>query len=76
MANDLMSENPFSGEPNLSVSERGLSVAGGLMLAALGARSRPNKVLSLIAVIAGSALAIRGATGHCPAKAMLADQRA
>jgi uncharacterized membrane protein len=75
MSNDLMSENPFSGEPNLSMTERGLSVAGGLAIAALGAKSRPNQLLSLFAVIVGSALAIRGATGHCPAKAMLANQR-
>lgn len=49
---------------NLSMTERAVSVAIGLGLAAAAAQPRPNKVLSLLALIAGSALAIRGATGH------------
>lgn len=61
----------FSGQPNLSLTERTLSVVGGLALAAVGAQPRPNVVLSFAAVILGSALAIRGATGHCPAKSLL-----
>lgn len=56
----------FSGDTNLSITERTLSVVGGLALAAIGAQPRPNKILSLVAILAGSALAIRGATGHCP----------
>lgn len=49
---------------NLSFTERAVSVALGLTLAAAAAQPRPNKVLSLLALVAGSALAIRGATGH------------
>ncbi len=66
----------FSGDTNLSTTERALSIVGGLVLAALGARPRPNKVLSLVALVAGSALAIRGATGHCAVKAVLDSERA
>jgi uncharacterized membrane protein len=61
----------FSTEPNLSMTERAVCVVGGLALAAVAAKPRPNMVLSLIVLIAGSALAIRGATGHCPMKAAL-----
>lgn len=61
----------FSGEQNLSFTERSVSVVGGLALAAVAAKPRPNKVLSLLALVAGVALAIRGATGHCPAKAAI-----
>ena len=32
---------------------------------------RPNKFLSLAALVAGSLLAIRGATGHCAAKSLM-----
>lgn len=56
----------FSGEKNLSATERTLSVVGGLVIAAIGAQPRPNRLLSLAAILVGSALAIRGATGHCP----------
>jgi hypothetical protein len=34
---------------------------------------RPNKVLSLLALLGGAGLAIRGATGHCPVKATLSQ---
>ena len=40
-------------------------------LAALAAKPRPNMFLSLAALVVGSALAIRGATGHCAVKAMV-----
>lgn len=63
----------FSGDQNLSTTERALSVVGGLGLAAIAAKPRPNKLLSLLALIGGSALAIRGATGHCSVKAMLTE---
>lgn len=59
----------FSGEHNLSLTERSLSVVGGLALAAIAAKPRPNKVLSLVCLVAGAALAIRGASGHCAVKA-------
>lgn len=72
MANAVVEEarNLFSGEVNLSATERAVSVAGGLALAALGAKPRPNMFLSLAALLGGAALAIRGATGHCPYKAL------
>lgn len=56
----------FSGEKNLSATERTISVVGGLAIAAIGAQPRPNPLFSLAAIVIGSALAIRGATGHCP----------
>lgn len=73
MAQDMMERatSLFSGEANIGYVERAASVVGGLALAAVGAQPRPNKWLSLIAVVAGSALAIRGATGHCGVKAMM-----
>jgi uncharacterized membrane protein len=73
MANALVDEakHIFSGEQNLSFTERSLSVVGGLALAAVAAKPRPNMLLSLVALIAGSALAIRGATGHCSVKALI-----
>ena len=58
----------------LSLTERTLSVAGGLVLAALAARPRPNVVLSVLALAAGSFLAYRGATGSCPIRSALADR--
>jgi hypothetical protein len=44
---------------------------GGLVLAAAGAKPRPNMLLSLIALGAGAYLAWRGAEGSCPVKAMI-----
>jgi hypothetical protein len=40
----------------------------GLGIAAAAAQPRPNKFLSLAALVIGAGLAIRGATGHCPVK--------
>ena len=65
----------FTPGTNLSATERTVSVVAGLALAALGAKPRPNKVLSLAAIMAGSALAIRGATGHCGLKAMMSRDK-
>ena len=45
-----------------------MSVVLGLGIAAAAAQPRPNKWLSLAALVVGAGLAIRGATGHCPAK--------
>jgi hypothetical protein len=36
----------------------------------------PNKVSSLLALLGGAGLAIRGSTGHCPVKAALAQNPA
>jgi hypothetical protein len=55
---------------NLSMTERALSVALGIGLAAASIR-RPN-ALGLAALLAGSALAVRGVYGYCPVKAALA----
>ena len=60
---------------NLSLTERTISVGGGLVLAAAAAQPRPNMVLSLLALATGAALAYRGATGYCPIKANLIDAR-
>ncbi len=61
-----------SGE--LSPTERTLSVAGGLVLAAVAAQPRPNVVLSILALAAGSFLAYRGATGTCPIRSAMAER--
>ena len=75
MANAVLDEakHLFSGSTNLSFTERSLSVVGGLALAAVAAKPRPNKLLSLAALVAGAALAIRGATGYCAVKATMTD---
>lgn len=70
-----MLSDVLSGSPELSTGERVVSVAVGLMLAAAGAKPRPNMLLNLLALGAGSYLAYRGATGYCPVKAALTDQR-
>ena len=76
MSNAVLDEaqHLFSGEANISFTERAVSVAAGLALAAVAAQPRPNKLLSLVALLAGSALAIRGATGHCAWKALMHDR--
>ncbi|WP_035486842.1 hypothetical protein [Geminicoccus roseus] len=56
---------------HLSTSERGMYVLGGLVMAAAGAKPRPNPLLNLIALGAGAYLAWRGAEGSCPIKAMI-----
>lgn len=67
---DPMIPSVFEGEPNLTTTERAVSVVLGLGIAAAAAQPRPNKWLSLAALVVGAGLAIRGATGHCPAKSM------
>jgi uncharacterized membrane protein len=62
----------LSGDPRLSVGERTISVILGLCIAAAGAKPRPNVILNVAALAAGSYLAYRGATGYCPMKAALA----
>src|SRR5215207_1645101 len=61
----------FGGETNLSLKERGISLALGLGLAAAGARPRPNPLLIVLALAGGAYLALRGASGRCPIKAAL-----
>lgn len=76
MANQMIGQlthDIFSGEPNLTTTERAVSVALGLGIAAAAAQPRPNKLLSLAALVVGVGLALRGATGHCAMKA--ASQR-
>ncbi len=63
----------LTGSPHLSMTERGVSLALGLGLAAVGAKPRPNPLLNVLALAAGSYLAYRGATGHCPVKAALIE---
>ena len=61
----------FGGEPNLSWTERAVSVVLGLGIAAAGAQPRPNPLWNIVALAGGSYLALRGATGRCPVKASL-----
>ncbi|MCE4225909.1 DUF2892 domain-containing protein [Methylobacterium sp. C25] len=72
MANEMI-EDVFGGEPNIGFTERAVSVALGLGIAAAAAQPRPNKWLSLAALVVGVGLAVRGATGHCPVKAISGD---
>ena len=55
----------------LSVEQRALYIVGGLLLAAAGARPRPNKLLSVAAFGIGAYLAWRGAQGSDPLKAVI-----
>src|SRR5215212_1578161 len=66
----------ISGSPELSTGERIGSVIVGLTIAAAGAKPRPNVLLNVAALAAGSYLAYRGATGYCPIKAALSGARA
>jgi uncharacterized membrane protein len=61
----------FQGPHNLSTKERAISVIIGLGLAAAGTKPRPNPILNVLALLGGSYLAIRGATGRCPVKQAL-----
>jgi hypothetical protein len=64
---------PRTDPGHLTFLERGLYIIGGLMLAAAGAKPRPNAALSIAALGVGGYLAWRGAEGSCPAKAVLAE---
>jgi hypothetical protein len=61
----------LSGGKNLSFTERAISTLIGFGLMGAAVQPRPNKVLSLLALLGGAGLAIRGATGHCPVKATI-----
>ncbi|MBR0645155.1 hypothetical protein [Plastoroseomonas hellenica] len=58
---------------HLTFLERGLYIIGGLLLAAAGAKPRPNPLLNIAALSVGGYLAWRGAEGSCPAKAAIAE---
>ena len=66
-------EHMTHGSAHLSWTERGISLVAGLALAAAGAKPRPNPLLNVLALGAGSYLAYRGATGYCPVKATLVE---
>ncbi len=68
-----MLEPLFGGEPNLSTTQRGLYIVGGLGLAAAAATPRPNPLLNVLALAGGAYLALSGYYGRCPAKAALID---
>jgi hypothetical protein len=67
----LLSQGP----KNLSLGERAAYIATGLSLAAAAAKPRPNPLLNVIALAAGSYLAWTGAQGRCPVKRLLVDDR-
>ncbi len=63
-------------KPNeMSIGERTASVVAGLVIAAAGAKPRPNKLLNVAALAAGAYLAYRGSTGICPVKRALISLR-
>ena len=68
--NDLY-QRTLGGPRNLSTGERAASVAFGLAAAAGGLRR--GGVSGLLLGLAGGALAMRGASGHCALKAALSD---
>jgi threonine/homoserine/homoserine lactone efflux protein len=66
-----MTEMFQSHEPNLTTGERAVYILGGLGLAAMAAKPRPNPLLNALALAGGAYLAWRGAEGYCPVKAAL-----
>jgi len=60
----------------LSFAERALSVVLGLGIAPAPAKPRPNVVLNILGLAAGSYLAWRGATGRDPLNVSVLDDRA
>ncbi|MFN3889696.1 MAG: hypothetical protein ACK4MV_04800 [Beijerinckiaceae bacterium] len=58
---------------NLTGSQRAMYMLAGLGLAAAGVKPRPNPLLNVLALAAGSYLAWRGYEGYCPVKAALID---
>lgn len=56
---------------NLTKTERAVSLDLWFGLAGVAARAAHDKLLRLAALVAGAALALRGATGHCSMKAAL-----
>ena len=55
----------------LSTGERGVYMLAGLVMAAAGAKPRPNPLLNVLALGAGAYLAWRGVEGSCPVKALI-----
>jgi uncharacterized membrane protein len=66
--------NALTGSPHLTMTERGVSLALGLGIAAAGVKPRPNPLLNVLALAVGTFLAYRGATGYCPVKAMISHE--
>lgn len=66
----------IGGPTNLSLGERAIYIAAGLGIAAAGARPRPNPLLNVLALAAGSYLAWSGYQGRCPVKRLLVDDHA
>ena len=67
----LLSQGP----KNLSLGERAAYIATGLSLASAAAKPRPNPLLNVVALAAGSYLAWTGAQGRCPVKRLFVDDR-
>lgn len=59
---------------NLTTSQRAIYMLAGLGLAAAGVKPRPNPLLNVLALAAGSYLAWRGYEGSCPVKAALFEE--
>jgi hypothetical protein len=65
-----------SGPKNLSLGERAVYIVAGLGMAAAGAKPRPNPLLNVLALAAGSYLAWSGVHGSCPVKRLVVENRA
>jgi hypothetical protein len=76
VASALTSSLSFDGPQNLSMGARGFYLVAGLGLAAAGAQPRPNPLLNVLAIAAGTYLAWSGYSGRCPAKAALFESGA
>ncbi len=61
-------------DQNLTSSQRAMYMLAGLGLAASSLKPRPNPLLNLVALAAGSYLAWRGYEGNCPLKAAVFDE--
>ncbi len=67
--------NAIEDPGSLSFVERAIYVTLGLGLAATAVRPRPNPILSVLALAAGSYLAWRGAAGSDPVKRVYHEVR-
>jgi hypothetical protein len=61
-------------DQNLTTQQRAIYMLAGLGIAAAGVKPRPNPLLNVLALAAGSYLAWRGYEGSCPIKAALLDE--
>ena len=65
----------FGGEPNLSWTERAVSVVLGLGIAAAGAKPRPNPLWNIIALAGGLNVPVGAGLGALPRQGLSRGRR-